>query len=462
MERWMKRGFLLFLLFAWAAAPLERVAQAGPEGRGSAAPRPMTPVVVLSVQGPVVPILATYLDRGLGEAEREHAICVITLDTPGGLVATMQVIVQRMLEARIPVVVYVSPEGAWAGSAGVFITYAAHVTAMAPGTNIGAAHPVSLVPSGGEATRPKEGGRDYVAEKSENHLASYARSLAQRRGRNEKWAEEAVRRSVSLTASEAVKQHVVDLESANLADLLQKLEGRRVTVAGQEMVLHPDPTAPRRIPMTWAEAFVFTISSPGLAALLMMLGTMGLIYEFTQPGAVLPGVVGVLCLLLGLYAMGQLPINYAGLALMLFSVVLFVADLKLATHGALTLGGVVSMVLGAVLLVPSAHPWFAISGATIGAMVIMVGGGFFFLALVVASSLRRQSITGASALVGTVGRAMTDLDPEGSVQVGGEIWKARVAGDALRQGAAVKVRAVEDFTLLVEAAAGWAPSETAR
>lgn len=414
----------------------------------AAAPVPQ-PVYLLHVHGAVLPIVATYLDRAVGVCEQDGAICVIALDTPGGLMDTTQVIVQRFLAARVPIVVYVSPAGAWAGSAGVFMTYAANVAAMAPGTNIGAAHPVTLGGGGGEA--PK-GGRDIMAEKLENHMASYIRTIAQQRHRNAAWGEKAVRKSVSLTASEAQAQGVVDLVATDLPDLLRQLKGREVEVAGAKRVLHPAAQVAREISMTWAERFLSTITHPGLAAFLIMFGLLGITYELMQPGAVLPGVVGAICLLLGAYAVGQLPINYAGLGLMLLAVVLFIADLKLAAHGVLTLGAIVAMVLGAVLLVPSGYPYLAVSWSAIAALTVVVGGGFMLLAVAVATSMKRRPITGASAMVGARGVAVTGLDPEGEVRVGGELWKARTARPPIAAGSAVRVAAVNDLTLLVEPA----------
>lgn len=409
---------------------------------------PDQPVYRVTVKGPIIPIVATYLERTLREAEADQAVLLVVLDTPGGLVTTTQDIVQRMLDARVPVVVYVSPQGAWAGSAGVFITLAGHVAAMAPGTAIGAAHPVSL----GEPKMEdkKDAGRDYGAEKAEHHLAAFARSIAQRRGRNAEWAEKAVRESLSLTASEAVKQRVVDLMAETPEDLLRRIDGRKVTVGEVAWTLHPQGRVTRELPMSAVERFLLILSNPGLAAFLLMFGVYGIMYELLQPGAVLPAIVGGICLLLGLYALGQLPISYAGLGLLLLAAVLFISDLALPGHGFLSVGGIIAMVLGSILLVPSGHPYLAVSWGAIAAMVVVVGGGFMTLATVVVRSVRRAPAAGTQAMVGALGRTLSDVASTGAVRVRGEIWSARTPGDSIPPDVPVRVVDEEQLTLIVE------------
>lgn len=408
------------------------------------------PVLVLTVEGPIIPIVASYLDRGIGEAEAAGGIVVIRLDTPGGLVDTTYEINRRILESRVPVVVYVSPDGGRAASAGVYILYASHVAAMAPGTHLGAATPVAIGTGGGEGGR--SGGMDPAMHKKiVNDMVAYARNLAEKRGRNAEWVEESVREGVTLTASEALERRVVDLVASSLEDLLRQVEGRRVELgAGVEAVLRPARDRTREVPMTGVERFLSTLSHPELALLLMMIGVAGILYGIQLPGTFIPETVGAICLIMGLYALGNLPINYAGLGLVLLAVLLFVAEVKAPSHGGLTMLGILSMVLGGTLLVPEGYPYLEISRTFLVALAVLSAATFSVITAFVMRTLRRQPVSGREGLPGLVGTARDDLDPEGQVSVAGEIWQARARQAPVRRGEKVKVVRMEGFRLLVE------------
>ncbi|MEW6233601.1 MAG: nodulation protein NfeD [Chloroflexota bacterium] len=400
-------------------------------------------VDVLTVKGPINPVVAGYIDRGIKEAERDDAVCVIVeMDTPGGLMDAMRDIVQDIVSARVPVVVYVSPPGARAASAGVFIAMASHVSAMAPNTNIGAAHPVDT--SGGEIPAT-------MNQKVTNDAVASVRSLAERRGRNADWAEKAVRESISSPEREALEQRVVDLVTDNLATLLVDLEGRSVTLASGTVALHTKGAAVNRIAMTPVESFLDLISNPNIAYILMVLGVNGLIFELSNPGAILPGVVGGICLLLAFYALGTLPINYAGLALIIFAFVLFIVEVKAPTHGLLTTGGIVAMFLGSLLLINSTAPYFTISRELIAAVVGLTAAFFVFVVGAALRAQRRRVTTGREGLVGQVGVAKAALAPSGTILVDGELWEATSLSGRIEPGQRVRVIEVDGLRLKVKA-----------
>ena len=299
-------------------------------------------VDVLTFKGTVAPVSAQYISRGIDTAVSDGAqALIIEMDTPGGLDSSMRQIIQKMLASPVPVVVYVSPPGARAGSAGVFLTMAAHVAVMAPSTNIGAAHPVGG--QGEEIT-------GTMGEKVTNDAVAYIRTLAEKYGRNADWAEEAVRKSVSITADQAVEMHVVDFIANDLGDLLKKLDGRQVSTSFGARTLQTKSATINYVPMNLQENFLHTITEPTIAYLLLTLGIWALIAEFNNPGAILPGVTGVLCLLLAFVAFGSLPLNWGGVALLLVSIVLFILDIKAPTHGILTAGGIIAFVLGSLII----------------------------------------------------------------------------------------------------------------
>jgi membrane-bound serine protease (ClpP class) len=400
----------------------------------------------VSARGIVNPTLAHYVTRSIDQAERDGAgAVVIALDTPGGLDSSMRQIIQRILAAQVPVVVYVAPPGARAGSAGVYVTYAAHVAAMAPNTNIGSATPVAMGEGGEQQMSPE------MRAKVTNDATAYIRSLAEQRGRNADWAEKAVREGANITAQEALSTGVVDIIAADVPDLLRQLDGRTVTTAAGPVTLRTGDAPVQRIEMGLVDAFLHAISDPTIAYILLSLGTMGLFFELSNPGSVLPGTVGGICLLLGFYALGALPVNYAGLLLMAFALLLFVIDVFTPTHGVLTVGGLVSFLLGSLMLfnVPEAAPWLSVSLWTIGGVTGIMAAFFLVVARLVARSQHLKAVTGREGLIGQIGRAKSVLDPDGMVFVGGALWEATVVDGPVPTGARVEIVDVEGLHLLV-------------
>jgi len=400
-------------------------------------------VHVLEVDGPIVPVVAEYLDRGLTKAEAAGAVCVIELNTPGGLYETTQKIVARILNARVPVVVYVSPAGGWAASAGTFITLAAHVAAMAPGSRIGAAHPVAM---GDSQSQPSS----TEVEKITEDAAAWVRSIAQARGRDPAKAEAAVRESRSFTDGEALEGKLIDLRAKDLSDLLTQLDGRRVTLAdGREVVLETVPAVPQRTPMTWVEQFLLTVTNPSIAYVLMTVGLLGIVMELYHPGAIFPGVIGGISLLLALYGLGTLNAYWGGVLLIILAFVLFAAEAFTPSFGLLTAGGIASLVLGSLMLFSRGSPFPEISIGLIVGMAVTVTAFFVLLVGAVVRGQRREVVTGREAMVGAVGRALTDLAPEGTVLVEGERWHSAAEGGWIEAGAEVVITAVEGLKLRV-------------
>lgn len=398
----------------------------------------------IAIKGPITPVTAAYLDRAITTAEEEGAVgLIVELDTPGGLGAAMEEMVKRILAARVPVVVYVSPSGGRAGSAGVFITLAAHIAAMAPNTRIGAAHPVG--PEGQDLPAT-------MAQKVTADMLASIRNLAERRGEKAKeWAEKAVRESASATEKEALELGVIDLVSPSFDALLADLDGRSVTIGGSRITLRTRGAALRDLPMTVGESFLFWLTDPNIAYILLILGINGLIFELSNPGAILPGVAGGICLLLALYSLGTLPLNYAGLALIALAFILFVLEVKVTSHGLLTAGGVIALFLGSLMLTSGAAPYFTISPLVI---VTVVGSTTLFFLFVVGKAImaqRRQAVTGREGLVGAVGLAKSPLAPDGVVMVQGELWEASSEGERIEAGERVRVIKVEGLRLTVKA-----------
>jgi membrane-bound serine protease (ClpP class) len=403
-------------------------------------------VVVLEVRGVIDPVVAQYIEQGIDAADTAGArLVVIQLDTPGGLDTAMRDIVQAILNSDVPVAVFVTPSGARAASAGVFITMAAHVAAMAPGTNIGAAHPVDL--SQGEMSATME-------DKMTNDAVAYIQAIAQVRGRNAEWAEEAVRKSVSLTAQQALESQVVDIVADDLADLLTKLDGHTATVSSGAVTLDVAAAAVEEYPMTWLQVIAHGIVDPNIAYILLTLGTIALIAEFYHPGAILPGVTGVISLILAFVALGSLPVNWGGIALIGLAFVFFILDIKV-TGFALSVAGAISFVLGSLLLFspfrPSAPtmPLLSVSPWLLAGMTTLLVG-FFSLALTaVLRAQRRTVLMSTQALVGATGTALSDLDPLGVVQVRSETWTAMADVGPVRAGERVEVVATEGLRLRV-------------
>jgi len=407
-------------------------------------------VDVFAARGVVNPTLAGSVSRAIDRSERDGAVVlVVELDTPGGLDSSMRQIVQRILASQVPVIVYVSPPGGRAASAGVYITYAAHLAAMAPNTNIGSATPVAVGEGGAETKLSEE-----MRAKITNDAAAYLRSLAERRGRNAEWAERAVREAVNVTEQEALRQGIVNVVATDVADLLRQVDGTTVETVAGSVQLQTAQSPIRRFEMSWVEAFLHAISDPTIAYLLLSLGTMGLFLELSNPGSILPGVVGGICLLLGFYALGALPVNYAGLLLMGFALLLFGIDLFAPTHGILTVGGVAAFVLGSLLLfdVPEAAPWLSLSLWAVAGVSLAMALFFGFAIGAVARAQRRTVVTGREGLLGQVGRVRSALDPSGMIWVDGALWEAVADGQAVPIGERVVVTALDGLSLRVRPA----------
>ncbi len=399
-------------------------------------------VHILTADSEVNPVMQRYIDRGIDEAERTGAqAVVIKLDTPGGLTTSMEKIIQRIQASKVPVVVYVSPSGAKAASAGTFITMSAHVAAMAPGTSIGAAHPVDA--SGGDI-----GGT--LGTKVENNAAAYARSIAEEHGRNADWAESAVRDSVSAPTSEAVQNNIVDYAAADVDDLLRQADGRTVKVDGQQVTLRGLAAATRVTnDMTLIERFLLILSDPNIAFLLLSLGGLGLLLEFLHPGVVAPGVFGVIALILAFFALGTLPVNWAGVALIMLAFVFFAAELYVTGFGALGIGGVIALVAGGLLLTSTSNSDFQVSRWLIvatGAVCLV----FFFTVVTAIIRMRRMpAYMGTQSMVGSNAIARSDLRPAGFVFLHGERWKAIAEDGPISEGEPVKITSVKGLTLTV-------------
>jgi membrane-bound serine protease (ClpP class) len=398
-------------------------------------------VYITRVEGVITPSTADFILSTIDKAEKARAeALVLQLDTPGGLDLSMRVIIKEILASEVPIVVYVSPSGARAASAGAFITIAAHVAAMAPGTNIGAAHPVQM--GGGEMDKE-------MAKKVENDAAAYIRSLAERRGRNVKWAEEAVRKSVSATEKEAVKLKVIDLVAENLQELLQRVDGRVVETGAGKVTLKTREAKIVEIEMSFRDKVLKVISDPTIAYILLILGMAGLYFELSTPGAILPGVVGGISLILAFYAFQTLPINSAGLLLILLALILFIAEVKVVSHGILTAGGVAAMILGSLMLIDSPAPFLQISLSAILGVTAATAGFFLFVVGAAIRVFRRHPATGREGLVGQAGVARTRLSPDGLIFIHGEIWNA-TCEDRVEPGERVEVTEVAGLKLKVK------------
>ena len=404
------------------------------------------PVRVMALKGVVDPVMARYVTREIDAAHQAGAQCLIMqLDTPGGLDASMRAIIQKMMGSPVPIVVYVSPAGARAGSAGVFITLAGHVAAMAPGTNIGAAHPVNL--TGGETPAAMEG-------KITNDAAAYIRAIAQKRGRNAEWAEKAVRESESITADEALEMGVIDLLADDLTDLLGQLDGRKVVTAWGEHVLHTGDASPVQVDMAWFEKLLHVIVDPTIAYLLLTLGIWALVAEFYHPGAVIPAVTGVICLLLAFVAFGSLPINWAGIVLIIVAVTMFILDIKVAGF-ALSVGGAIAFVLGSLMLFRPFRPGsptlpaLYVNPWAVGVMTVGLLAFFLFVVSAGVRAQRARVVSGAGSFVGATGRATSDLAPVGTVLLRSEDWTAEAVGEPIGKGEEVEVVGVDGVRLQV-------------
>lgn len=399
-------------------------------------------VHVITVDGAINPASADYIRESIQSAASGNAQClVIRLNTPGGLLKSTRVIVSDILASPIPVVVYVSPPGSQAASAGVFITLAAHFAVMSPGTNIGAAHPVTL----GEQ-------KDSVMiEKATNDAAAFIRTISEKRHRNISWAEDAVRKSISITEKEALRLGVIDTIAAGLRDLLLMIDGKNAETSSGNKVISTKMAEIREHEKSFQQKLLDILSDPNFAYILMMLGIYGLLFELYNPGSILPGIVGTICLVLAFYSMHTLPINYAGLALILFAIILFLLEIKIVSHGLLAIGGTVSLFLGSIMLFKTSSfiELLAVSWEVIILTVVLTAMFFLFAISMGIKAQKRKKVGGIEGMIGETGEAASDLRPDGLVKVHGEIWKATSLDGSLKRGSRVEVAETENLNLKV-------------
>jgi len=402
-------------------------------------------VLIIRVADAISPGTADFISHGIKTAEKRQAAClIIELDTPGGLAESMRNIVQDILASTVPVVVYVAPSGARAASAGVMITMAADIAAMAPGTNIGAAHPVG---AGGQEIEGK------MSEKVVNDMVAQAKSVAERRGRNPQWVERAIRESVSATETEALKENVIDLIARDTDDLIRQLNGRVVAGRGPLHLESPKITVSDEDLRT---KVLKTVSNPNIAYILLMIGLAGLYFEFSHPGAIFPGVVGGICLVLAFFAMQTLPVNYAGILLIVLAIIFFIMEMKIASYGLLSIAGIISLLLGSLMLFEGDNPADRVSWGVLTPTLVVVSGFFTAVAFLVFRSQVSKPVTGSAGLVGEIGVVKKALIPRGKVFVHGELWNA-VARTPIDENVQVRVVKVTDLLLEVEPADRGAP-----
>lgn len=448
---WLRRAIVACLLLAFgfallashgvAAAPGPPTSlPSAPASASAGASAPVAPVYVIAIKGAIGPASASFAVRGIEQAQQHGAqLIVLEMDTPGGLDKSMRDIIQAILASPVPVATYVYPGGARAASAGTYILYASHIAAMAPGTNLGAASPVAIGIGGaqpetapGPSPASAPAAQDTMTRKQMHDASAYIRGLAQLRQRNAEWGERAVREAVSLSADEAVAQKVADLVAPDLPALLRQVDGKRIDASGAIRVLHTANAPVVTVAPDWRIRLLAVVTDPSVALILMMIGIYGLIFEFSTPGMVLPGIAGAICLLLGLFALQMLPLNYAGLALIALGVGCMIAELFLPTFGTVGVGGIVAFAFGAVMLIDTDVPGFGVPLSLIAGLCGLSAAFLFGMSAVVLRARRRPIVSGADTLVGSIAVVIDDTPADGWATIRGEQWRIRGSGPLTR------------------------------
>jgi membrane-bound serine protease (ClpP class) len=396
---------------------------------------------VITVSSAVTPPIAEYILETIDESTKQKADgLVILLDTPGGLDLAMRDITKGILNAKIPIIVFVYPAGSRAASAGVIITIAAHIAAMAPGTNIGAAHPVGV----GIGSMDK-----IMMKKVENDAIAYAKGIAQKRGRNIQWVEKSVKKSESITAEEALSLNVVDYLASDIHQLFEQINGREVMLSSGPVVINTKNAIINYKKMGWRQNVLAVLSNPNIAYILLLIGLAGLYFEFAHPGVILPGVIGGISLILSFFAMQTLPVNFAGVLLILLAIILFIAEIKVASHGILTIGGIISMTIGSLLLFDSSEPALRVSWSVMATSLVVISIFFISIILLVLKAQLKKKQLGIEGMIGLLGEAVTDICNEGKVRIGGEYWNAS-SEKVIQKGKRIKVVGVNGIKVKIE------------
>lgn len=432
----------IFIILFFTAVPVDKTLSGDINNNGDKAYTEINNFYTCEITGIIDPPISNYVIKCLKKSFDSGYGLIILMDTPGGLETSMKEIITEILNTNIPVIVFVYPEGARAASAGTFITYAADLAVMAPFTNIGAAHPVNI---GGEQQISED-----MLEKVTNDSVSFIKNLAISKGRNAEWAEKAVRESDSIITSEALELGVIDLTASNLEDLLEKMDSKIIEKSGKAFLINGKTAGTEKIEVGFITRFLHIIVNPNIAYILFIIGIFGIIYEFSQPGLGISGAVGILFIILGFYSFSILPINYAGIALIILALIIFILDIALNLGGILSIAGVASLVIGSFLLINTSAPYLKIARSLIISTSVLVSGFIIIVIRAVFKVHRLKSITGKEGLIGETAVVCQDLNPEGLVKVSGEIWKA-VSGDGsrIKKGQKVKIISLEGLTLFV-------------